>query len=56
MERHTRQEEATTQRAYPEKPEQLSETRHTQCPERGIFSSKSAKGRHEKKSSSNKKE
>jgi hypothetical protein len=55
MERHTRQAEDTTQRTYPEKPEQLSGTRHTQCPERGIFLSESAKGRHEKENSSNKK-
>jgi hypothetical protein len=55
MERHTRQAEATTQKASPEKPEQPSGTRHTQCPERGIFSSESAKERHEKKNSSNKK-
>jgi hypothetical protein len=40
MERYTRQAENTTQRIYPEKPEQLSESQHTQCPERGIFSSK----------------
>jgi hypothetical protein len=38
MEIHTRQAKDTTQRAYPEKPKQLSGTRHTQCPERGIFS------------------
>jgi hypothetical protein len=48
MERHTRQAKDTTQRAYPEKPEQLSGTRHTQCPERAIFSSEFAKGWHEK--------
>jgi hypothetical protein len=55
MERHMRQAEDTTQKAYPKKSEQLSGTRHTQCLERGIFSSESAKGRHEKKNSSNKK-
>jgi hypothetical protein len=42
-------------RAYPEKPEQPSGTRHTQYPKRQIFSSKPVKGKHEKKNSSNKK-
>jgi hypothetical protein len=42
-------------RAYPEKPEQPSGTRHTQYPKRQTFSSESVKERHAKKNSSNKK-
>jgi hypothetical protein len=41
--------------AYLEKHEQPSGTQHTQCPKRQIFSSKPAKGKHEKENSRNKK-
>jgi hypothetical protein len=56
MERHMRQAEDTTQKkAYLEKLEQPSGTRHTQCPKRQKFSSEFAKGKDEKKNLSNEK-
>jgi hypothetical protein len=41
--------EATTQKAYPEKPEQPPGTRRTQCQEKEIFASNSAKQKYERK-------
>jgi hypothetical protein len=50
-----KQAEATTQKAYPEKPEQPPGTQRTQCQGREIFASNSAKRKYERKSPKNEK-